>query len=1397
MSYSFCFLHLSDIHFRHGDAEHQADQRLVLAQLEEDIASHRDLGIPPPQAILVTGDIVFSGNVRNSDEYAEAKQHLDRLCVKLSIPAREVYLVPGNHDVQRTGTADRATMRLLDGLRTGRDSLDTALTDKLDQKLIQQRFENYTRFAASYAPACASLTWTHRMVTSTGLRVRLCGLPTALLANDDQDKGKLQIGKRQLESILVPAREPGELIIVLGHHPLEDRWLKNEDEVANWLRTSSNIYACGHIHSAFSTSQRSPGQAHQWIRLWAGAVHGEHPPNLPPETHSYQFAAVFVDESGRTYLRVWPRHFSERGKRFVTDREGTEENQDYAEHLLYDPLCTVSLGSVGNQTVSQAAVVQYQDYVAHQIVSFRDLTSALSSAGRSDTETLKLFAPQWLHRIVPSADVPKAEEPDAVRRPSLSEVPVQAHQALSESSEPWLLLTGPVGTGKSVLLRWIAHKVATGGAESMGIPSGMLPVLIELKLFHKSGLATFNDYFNQANKELDICGEPFQRLEREGKILWLLDGLDEITDEKARRDCVDQIARLIAAGRGRGVITSRPTGAGYAQQRLPSASRYSIYDYALQDMLSFIDRWHTVMEAGSPSWRVQRQQLERALKADPRLFDLCRSPLLLSLVCYLQRRGPLPSQRRRLYEKALRTLIVSWEQRKGTAQVELPDPDLALDFLRALAWEMQKGERVVLLMEEENLLRFAGDFFVKQGRKTLQADQDAARLIDALRSSGLLRMVGGDSVGFVHRTFQEYLAAEQFSTDLRQGRRQRSDLIGLYRRKWTGSAWQETLALLCALVEEHHSQDLVASLQALAANMPISDGDELLFESFALRCLAELQHPEREPWLSFCEALLDVICCNVLTHFSRNIFPSVEKILLPELRRFGARWPNPARWAAWVFGAEVQGSFYVTRGRAYRCLLATSKPDARATQLRRILEEEGDRDGGAAVEAALREMASLGWGPTETQQVLTSLDLLPPESALLAMQALLRDADVQEVAERLRKVVLQDEDPSRQLRAAVTLVASRHSCPEDLAELRRMLLEPAGLHGAWRSDTVSELKQAGRYPVVRYLLLEIAEQIPTLRQAAIVALRNYELVEAEATSLARFAEGHPWAVADALGHTQQIPTLVGIAQGAKNPRARLYSSVWLNRLGKSDTAVTPLRELATASDDPDLRVDAANALADIDGKSEEACLQLMKLAQSHEARHETRVEAANILAQRGAREQLRTLLSASDEWVRLHAVMGLLGQSMSRPRIVDEDLEALHQVESRHAFLDALPQANDTKPDPDAMLLIASLSSNAIEPAVRFIASSAIESEDERRRAWHRLMASNVDQEWRFRAAIELARPGGLDQEAYNTLSELARLPHRIRTEPQKASAYQIYLRQLGVLCGLGQIRADVEEQTR
>src|SRR5262245_21507188 len=104
----FSWIHLSDIHIGHGAAGHGWDQRLVLDCLREDIAQTTQRTVPKPDAIFITGDIGFSGNSRirpeetASREYECAAQWLIDVGKAAGLGSDRIFVVPGNHDVNRS-----------------------------------------------------------------------------------------------------------------------------------------------------------------------------------------------------------------------------------------------------------------------------------------------------------------------------------------------------------------------------------------------------------------------------------------------------------------------------------------------------------------------------------------------------------------------------------------------------------------------------------------------------------------------------------------------------------------------------------------------------------------------------------------------------------------------------------------------------------------------------------------------------------------------------------------------------------------------------------------------------------------------------------------------------------------------------------------------------------------------------------------------------------------------------------------------------------------------------------------------------------------------------------------------------------------------------------------------
>ncbi|MEP7122683.1 MAG: metallophosphoesterase [Byssovorax sp.] len=334
----FRWIHLSDIHTGHGDRAYAWDQSMVLAEIVRDIGLQR--GKPPERpidAVLVTGDIANTGAGRTSTEYDSAAAWLRSVATAAGVTPAQIFVVPGNHDVDRGADKDDAVKQLVTALREGTKSLDDALTDPEPRALLARRMARYLDFAGGFAPVGATaddrLHWVHRFIAPSGLAVRLVGLNTSLLAAGDDDQGKLRVGMRQIGLAFADMQE-GELVLALGHHPLGGGWLFDQPEIEPWLKKHAHALLTGHVHVANAEELRS-GAGTSFLRVVAGSAHGDRMPVGVPAGHGYSFGAIVRDGAGALHARITPRKWSAPNVMgFRPDVDNLPENQAYSDHLL-------------------------------------------------------------------------------------------------------------------------------------------------------------------------------------------------------------------------------------------------------------------------------------------------------------------------------------------------------------------------------------------------------------------------------------------------------------------------------------------------------------------------------------------------------------------------------------------------------------------------------------------------------------------------------------------------------------------------------------------------------------------------------------------------------------------------------------------------------------------------------------------------------------------------------------------------------------------------------------------------------------------------------------------------------------------------------------------------------
>jgi predicted phosphodiesterase len=294
---SITWLHISDLHWRESDAyTANVVASALLCDLKnrvERIASeleHIDF-------IFVTGDITFASQQR---EYELARQFFDKLRSTTNVPKSRLFIVPGNHDVDRSAITDKAhtTVSALDSS----EAVNRLLGDDDGRRVVMRRFHQYQRFVNGYLgkdfPFDDSRYFYVKEHKRDNKRVAILGLNSVWASASDADRLHLFLGERQVR---VALRRVGraDVRIALMHHPFE--WLRDSDhEVCKpLLLRDCDFVLYGHLHRTDLLCQQSPGS--RAIVIGAGACY-------ETRKHPNAYNLVHFDLDSRTgtiYLRTY------------------------------------------------------------------------------------------------------------------------------------------------------------------------------------------------------------------------------------------------------------------------------------------------------------------------------------------------------------------------------------------------------------------------------------------------------------------------------------------------------------------------------------------------------------------------------------------------------------------------------------------------------------------------------------------------------------------------------------------------------------------------------------------------------------------------------------------------------------------------------------------------------------------------------------------------------------------------------------------------------------------------------------------------------------------------------------------------------------------------------------
>ncbi|MGH3770375.1 MAG: NACHT domain-containing protein [Pseudonocardiaceae bacterium] len=353
---------------------------------------------------------------------------------------------------------------------------------------------------------------------------------------------------------------------------------------------------------------------------------------------------------------------------------------------------------------------------------------------------------------------------------------LRAEAALAEN--PRTLLRGDAGSGKTTLLQWLAVTAARSGFSGpLAEWNGFVPFLVRLRSYADRALPRPDELLDGvAGPLVDLLPPGWvHRQLRSGRALLLVDGVDELIP--AQRRAVRAWLRGLLAEYPtlRAVVTSRPGAADRGWLAAEEFAPVLLERMSPLDVAAFCRRWHDALRdaaqrrfvtlpCGVAELPEYERALHRQLDARRHLRGLASSPLLCAMLCALNldRRQQLPVDRMALYHDALALLLErrDAEREVPASRAVVLDTASKLAILQHVAWRLSLAGRAELPRDE--VLAQVARAVARMPNVAYSAEDVLAHLLER---SGVLREPVVGRVDFVHRTFQEYLAAKEAVED--------------------------------------------------------------------------------------------------------------------------------------------------------------------------------------------------------------------------------------------------------------------------------------------------------------------------------------------------------------------------------------------------------------------------------------------------------------------------------------------------------------------------------------------------------------------------------------------------------------------------------------------------------
>jgi|GEM_PF-1908882 len=379
----------------------------------------------------------------------------------------------------------------------------------------------------------------------------------------------------------------------------------------------------------------------------------------------------------------------------------------------------------------------------------------------------------------------------------------------------YLAVFGEAGTGKTTFVNWLAICSSIYGENlpcnewEMGVP-----FVIELRKHRLPiSLATIKKTVTDLISN-SACDDWISDIFSQGRAILLIDGLDEIPANQ-REDVLHWIMDIKSQFKLKILITSRPSGLEYDYIFYQDNFKIVSLEPMSDDITAtFIKNWHMAVSKNF-SWNTKEAEeyskaLHASIRSIPSLKSLASYPLLCAMLCGLwhNRDMVLPKTRNELYEECCKMLL---EGRDYKRRITHPAGDAMTEVQKFIIMES-----IAYWYQVNNYSASTSSHVKRKITDNIKSMSVAINEIGStnileylIERSGIIRNPSRNDIDFIHKTFQEYLAARVIV---------RNSDFGILLNNVLDHNWRETFLLALGMASHSQADEIITSLLERASH---------------------------------------------------------------------------------------------------------------------------------------------------------------------------------------------------------------------------------------------------------------------------------------------------------------------------------------------------------------------------------------------------------------------------------------------------------------------------------------------------------------------------------------------------------------------------------------------------